>query len=146
TMRDDLLLNMIFSIVDGALYDEFQQRVYSEPELTAERVDEIFLELYQEYGYSLYDGCENEWKNISHNFEYPFYYISYAVSAIGALEIYDQCCEDWDAGLGRYLTAAAMDTEVYYYSEALEEAGFADIFDISTYADVANSLSLSLGR
>ena len=143
-IRDDLLLNMIFSVVDGALYDEFQNRVYSEPELTAEKVNRIFAELYEEYGYVPYDGYEHEWMGISHNFENPFYYISYAVSALGALEIYGLASEDWDAGLDRYLTAAAMDSEVYYYSEALEEAGFNDVFDPATYRSIAKVLEKSL--
>jgi oligoendopeptidase F len=140
-MRDDLLLNMIFSIVDGAMYDEFQQRVYSEPELTSEKVRSIFDEVYRSYGYSTYDGYENEWIGISHNFENPFYYISYAVSAVGALEIYQLCCEDMVAGVNKYLSVEALDSEVYYYSEAIDEAGLSDIFDISTYSDIADALS-----
>lgn len=138
-----VLMNMVYSIVDGALYDEFQQRVYEEEELSPERVNEIFAGLYREYGYQPYEGYETEWMGISHNFEQPFYYISYCVSALGALELYQLAEEDWPAAVDRYLTVCAMDPEAYYYSEALEEAGLADIFAPDTYVRVAEALEKS---
>ena len=143
TIRDYVLLSMVFSVVDGALYDEFQQRVYAEEDLTPQRVDEIFAQLYEEYGYEPYDGYEREWMGISHNFDSPFYYISYAVSALGALEIYGLCQEDLQAGVDQYLKVAAMDTEVYYYSEALEEAGLRDVFQADSYAGLAEALEVN---
>ncbi len=139
-MRDYTLLDLAYSVLEGALYDEFLQRVYSEENLTVERVNEIYAELYEEYGYVPYEGYETEWMYVSHNFEAPFYYISYAVSALAALEINELCLEDWDEGVDRYLTVEAMDPEVYYYSEALDEAGFSDIFDIRSYESIAAAL------
>ena len=75
-----------------------------------------------------------------HNFDYPFYYISYAVSALGALEIYSLMQTDFDAAADKYLYVCSMNTEYYYYSEALEEADFADIFDIRSFADIAGTV------
>ena len=140
TAEQILLMNMVYSIVDGALYDEFQQRVYAEENLTPERVDEIYAELYREYGYNPYSGYEREWMEVSHNFDEPFYYISYGVSALGALELWSLAQTDWDAAVDRYLTACAMDTEVWYYSEALEELGLGDVFEEETYRTVAAAL------
>lgn len=139
-----LLLNMIYSIVDGALYDEFQQRVYAEENLTVERVNEIYAGLYEEYGYEPYDGCETEWMGVSHNFDNPFYYVSYAVSAVGALELYKLMDDNWEQGLDKFLTVLAMDTEIYYYSEAIEEAGLRDLFALDTYSAIAGQLEESL--
>lgn len=137
------LMNMVESVVDGALYDEFQQRVYAEPDPTLERVNEIFAELYEDYGYEPYAGCETGWMYVSHNFDRPFYYISYCVSALGALELYRLSVEDWDAALDKYLTVCAMDTEAYYFSEALEETGLSDVFSKRTYGKVAAALEQS---
>lgn len=142
--RGYLLMNMIYSVVDGALYDEFQQRVYAEPSLTVDRVNEIYAELYEEYGYEPYEGYETEWMGISHNFESPFYYISYAVSAVGALELYNLMEDSFEQGVDKFLTICAMDTEYYYYSEALAEAGLRDIFDADTYSAIAQELDESL--
>lgn len=142
--RGYLLMNMVYSAVDGALYDEFQQRVYAEENLTVDRVNGIYAELYEEYGYEPYDGYETEWMGVSHNFENPFYYISYAVSAIGALELYKLMEDSWEQGVDKYLTVCAMDTEYYYYSEALAEAGLRDVFDLGTYSSIAQQLEESL--
>ena len=139
-VRDGELLNMVYSVVDGAMYDEFQQRVYAEPDLTGARACEIFRELYAEYGYTPYDGYEHEWMSISHNFEYPFYYISYAVSALAALEIFGTLQTDPEKAVDDYLTVEAMDGESCYFSEALSDAGLADVFDAATYKNVAGVL------
>ena len=140
-VEDFVLMDMLMGVVDGAMYDEFQQRVYAEEELSAERVCEIFAGLYEDYGYEPYEGYEYEWIYVVHNFEYPFYYISYAVSALGALEIYSLMQSDFDAAVDKYLEVCAMDTEIYYYSEALEEAGFMDIFSEESYAAIAENIN-----
>lgn len=143
-MRDQALLELALSVIEGAMYDEFQQRVYAEADLTPERVNEIYAQVYTQYGYSPYDGYESEWMYVSHNFESPFYYISYAVSALGALEINELCRSDFETGIDKYLTVLAMDPEVWYYSEALKDAGLGDIFDPETYAAAARALEGAL--
>lgn len=140
TAEKYLIWNLANSLVDGAMYDEFQQRVYAEPDISLERVNEIFLEVYSDYGYVPYEGCEQEWMYISHNFDDPFYYISYCVSALGALELYARAQEDWPGALDQYLDVLAMDSEAYYYSEALEESGLGSIFDQENYAEIASAL------
>ncbi len=146
TMKNYMLLDMAYSIVEGALYDEFQQTVYAQSDLTVEQVRDIFIELSEEYGYEVYEGSENDWIDVTHNFDSPFYYISYAVSALGALEIYDLCADDWSRGVDMYMRASAMDTEYYYYSEALEILGLPDFFSESTYRDIADAMRTALGN
>ncbi len=141
--EDYLLMDLISSVVDGAMYDEFQQRVYAEKNLTADRVCEIFTEIYVDYGYEPYEGYEYEWIYLSHNFEFPFYYISYAASALPALELYSLMQTDPEAAAEKYLQVCAMDTEYYYFSEAIDEAGFSDIFDSGLYPQLAGDI---LGR
>ncbi len=145
TMADWTLLDLALSVVDGAMYDEFQQKVFEEPDLTPERVDEIYAGLFEEYGYTPYEGYEREWMYVGHNFANPFYYISYAVSALGALEINELMSEDLGEGLDKYLTVLAMDPEIWFYSEAIEEAGLSDIFDIEAYGPIAEALGEALG-
>lgn len=143
-MRECVLMELAMSVVDGAMYDEFQQRVFAEEDLTPERVDEIFAQVYKDYGYAPYEGYEREWMTVAHNFETPFYYISYAVSALGALEINELCEEDFDAGLQKYMELLKTDPETVYYTEALEKTGLSDIFDISAYESIAGALARSL--
>lgn len=144
TIRDAVLLDLAFSVLDGALYDEFQQRVYEEPDLTPERVNEIYAGLYTSYGYEPFEGYETEWMAVSHTFTAPFYYISYAVSALGALELDGLCQEDFDAGRETYLDILAMDPEVWYCSEAMAEAGLSDPFESNAFTAAADALRLAL--
>lgn len=143
-LRDELM-NLVYSVIDGALYDEFQQRVYAEPALTAEKVYEIYADVYDGYGYSRYDGFDTEWMDISHNFDHPFYYISYSISAVSALELFVLSQEDYAAALEKYLSAAALDLELYYFTEALEEVGLGDVFDPATGAEIADGMMRFFG-
>lgn len=138
------LMSLVYSVVDGSMYDEFLQRVYSEPKLSAERVLELYCGLYTDYGYSPYPGYEYEWVDVVHNFEYPFYYISYGVSALGALEIYELMQTDWQGAVDMYMTVCGANSEIYYFSDVAESAGLADVFDPETYGKMAQSLDTAL--
>ncbi len=143
-LRSGILMNILYSVVDGAMYDEFLQRVYSEDGLTAQRAAEIFDEVYFSYGCTEYEGYEHEWMDVSHNFEYPFYYISYAVSAIPALELYVMSLDSFESAAQAYVDVAAMDCEYYYFDEALQEAGLSDVFDIESCRRIARGVAGSL--
>lgn len=139
------LMSMVYSVLDGALYDEFLQRVYAEPSLTEQRVLDIYAELYGQYGYEEYTGYEYEWVEVPHNFDYPFYYISYGVSAVSALEIYSLLLDSPELAKDTYLAVSAMDPEAYYFSDALEEAGLSDVFSDSVYELTASAVRTGLG-
>ena len=86
----DSFFNSIINVMDGAMFDEFLQRVYAEEDLTKERVCEIYAELYKEYGNDVYDGYDKEWISVPHNFDSPFYYISYCMATIPVLGLYSE--------------------------------------------------------
>ena len=111
--------------------------------MTPERADEIYGQLYLEYGYEPYEGYEREWMWVTHNFEMPFYYISYALSALSALELYELSCESLADGVDKYLAICAADTEMYYFTEFLKEHGLSDVLDPSVYAGLAENVAKS---
>ncbi len=125
-MRAMTVSNLVSSVVSGAMYDEFQQKVFAEEALTPARVNEIFLAVYKSYGGRVYSGCETQWMDVVHNFEQPMYYISYAVSALPALELFALQQESPEDALDVYLRAAAMSDEEYYLSEALSQTGLSN--------------------
>lgn len=125
-LRAETLLNLVYSVVTGAMYDEFQQKVYSEPELTKTRLLSIFREVYESYGFPVYDGCEYAWADVIHNFQQPLYYISYAVSAIPALELYVQMMDSPNEAMDTYLRVASMSDEDYFLTDALRETGLSN--------------------
>ena len=76
---------MLNSILQGTCEDEFQQKVFENPDMSLEEMNKLHGDLTEKYlGYSR----EYEWVDIHHHYEVPFYYISYATSAASALEIW----------------------------------------------------------
>ncbi len=89
-----------------ACYAEFEHRAFAEENLTAERLNEIYLECNEMFGMSmLYAGMEHllapGWIDIQHFFIAPYYVISYCVSNDAALQIYQAEQED-GSGLDLY--------------------------------------------
>ena len=65
------------------MYDEFLAEVYSDPTLSLAEINARFKDISEAYGYYYPEGQEESWfwARVPHNFQSPFYYISYAVSA-----------------------------------------------------------------
>lgn len=117
--------SLIQAIIDGCLYDEFLQKVYEHPVMTVEEMNELYVELAKGYGIKV-DG--RSWCNISHNFEMPFYYLSYSVSAVAALEIWEQSIGEQDRGIETYLDLIQAGRENGFVA-ALEKAGLRNPLD-----------------
>lgn len=125
---------MLYAILEGCIYDEFQQRVYDGDASTAEELDALFEEVCAGYGYD----PGRPWYMVSHTFGQPFYYVSYAVSAFNALEIFVDALEDPDAAKEEYLDVVATP---YGYEEMVEELGMCDAFDAEDFAQVMDAVS-----
>ena len=92
--------SMLEAIIQGCLYDEFLREVYKNPNITVEQMNELYSKLATAYGLNV-DG--RSWCNVAHNFEAPFYYISYSVSAVAAMEIWNQSLNNEEDGMQAYL-------------------------------------------
>lgn len=84
--------DVFFSIQMGCIMDELQQKVYSDLTIkNGSDVTALFESLLYEYGayreLSSYD-FKYWWANVPHTFSSPFYYISYAISALPSIEVY----------------------------------------------------------
>lgn len=127
-MRMYALLNNVYIIVEGCKEDEFQYRVYSDPDnLTVEKLNQLYYEVSEEYGDTdLYDspflasmgyGEDDEmleWVRIPHTFQSPMYYISYSVSMAGVEELRCELEEDRDEGIEKYLQLVAAGTDAEF--------------------------------
>lgn len=132
---------LVYAITDGCLYDEFQQAVYADGDMTVSEMNRLFRSLSEEYGY-VYGADSDEaynWVQVSHTFESPFYYISYATSALTALEILTRAAENFPAAADAYLALAAQ-TNVEGYRAAVEAAGFSDVFLEGAVTAIAGDL------
>lgn len=127
---------LITAIIEGCLYEEFLQQVYENPNQTVQELNELYTKLASEYGVEV-DG--RSWCEVSHNYEMPFYYLSYSVSAVAALEVWEQSLIDQEIGMQTYLSlieAARNNT----FLEALEEAGLNNPLDKETLEKVMESV------
>ncbi len=96
-------------IINQCLQDEFQQRVYEQPEMTMEDCNALWARLDREYFPDKdYDSNVNlregrGWQHIPHIYHWPFYAIDYALAEIEALGYYRWMHEDPGASWQSYL-------------------------------------------
>ena len=138
---DIILCNILDSILDGCLYDEFQTAAYEDPELTVEEMDRLFKTLSEEYGYFYEPGVEADpsWVENAHSFQSPLYFISYATSALSALDLWTLYLEAPRQARDIYLELSALSFSLPY-GAAIEEVGLRDIFEPDTIPELAEEL------
>lgn len=124
------LSDLIESVISGCIYDEFQQYVFAHPDMSVEEINRAFSRIYADYGMPYMVGRYSYlWTEVSHNFESPFYYISYAVSSMAALQIWELAERDRPAALALYneiVSRGAYDTS---YCALLESVGLKSFDD-----------------
>lgn len=140
-----LLSDILYSVVSGCLYDEFEQAVYADPDMTVSGLHKLEQRLLAEYGLSeLYDA-EPEWPYVTHLFSSPGYYISYATSAVPALDLWLRSLSDRDAAVDAYLSISAARTDAWFF-DVLYDNGLCDPTDSGDLARFAGALEQQLGK
>ncbi|MGN0613889.1 MAG: M3 family metallopeptidase, partial [Porcipelethomonas sp.] len=135
------LFDMIDSIIQGCLFDEFQRYAYMNPDCTLEELNDEYSRLCDEYGaeFAPDDPYSYDWVEISHNYDAPMYYITYATSAVSVLDLWLISMDDFEEARGIYEDIADCPTYVPYL-EAAEECGLSTIFDEDSLAEIAYQL------
>lgn len=114
----------LYTVFSGCLFDEFQRVVYADPSLTPEQISQTFVTIARSYGLrSFGKEFSHYWMQVNHNFESPFYYISYAVSMLASLQIYEMAENDWAAAAGFYNDLVSLGAFDYTYCELLDKVG-----------------------
>ena len=132
----NIVYNLLDSIIQGCLQDEFQQLAYAaakDHKLTVKELNELACRLYNEYGLETQPGAKEiySWVEIPHTYENPFYYISYATSAVNALDILSISQEDYREAVDTYMRLTALPMDIPY-QQALEQVGLHNTFDADT--------------
>lgn len=118
------LYDLLNSVIAGFMIGEFEYTVLKNIDtMTPEDVAELFEELAQAYNYDM------ELYYVSHIFEYPGYYISYGVSALAALEIWQTSLTDTEKAIELYENIARVESnsEDTRFRQSLAECGFSDV-------------------
>ncbi|WP_067847046.1 M3 family oligoendopeptidase [Alicyclobacillus mali (ex Roth et al. 2021)] len=137
------LADSVVSIAYMAAVDEFQHAVYERPEMTPADRKAKWRELeriYMNRGDEFYEGMPyleegGLWQRQLHIYNYPFYYIDYALAQVCALQYFlwmqENSAEAWES----YLRLCGLGGSRSFL-ELVSEAGLRSPFEESTLADV----------
>lgn len=132
--------NAVDSIVVGAMLDEFETSVYEQPDLTLEELNRLFGDLNSQYDQWYFtnedDGQCYGWVEVGHLFQNPLYYVSYAVSAYPALQLWLDSRTDWQGAVDCYMELSALGVS-QPYQMALETCGLESIFEENAMEEMA---------
>ncbi|MGN1003134.1 MAG: S-layer homology domain-containing protein [Oscillospiraceae bacterium] len=137
-----VIYSMLSSIVQGALYDELQQYVYATENVTLQQINEEYCRLCKEYGLIDPDDTRTEmygWVEVHHNFDSPCYYISYAVSAAGALSFWLEAQEDFYTAVDDYLAFVSLNAD-FSFQESFQVLGMENPLSPSYLAELSDAL------
>jgi M3 family oligoendopeptidase len=119
--RKDHLADALMGIPYLVSVDEFQHRVYQNPDMTPMEWRAAWHEIEKEYmPWRAYDGNEflekgGFWMQKQHIFLYPFYYIEYALSQICAFQFYLKMKQDLPSAWADYLRLCKAGGSVGYF-------------------------------
>lgn len=144
-IKNEKMLMFLNAIILGCLYNEFEAYVYENNINDSETLNKKMMSLMREYG--LVDDSDERtvlysWAETVHLFMYPFYYISYSVSAVSALDIYFAYLENEKEGKELYFE---MVSSTDSYITACQNTGVKSIFDenvIKTLAENIKNMTL----
>jgi len=141
------MLDTLDMYVQQASFAEFERIVYAAgaDALSAEYLNELSLELAEEYGY-----CEAgfeyyyamSWIDVTHFFEVPFYVITYPVSNDIAMQIYELELAESGKGLEKFLEMLPRTSG--YLFETIDSAGLESPFEPGRIQKVAEDIRKSL--
>ncbi len=131
--------------------DEFQHRVFEADKTDAKSRRKIWRELEQKYlPWRDYDGFDflkegGFWMQKQHIFLYPFYYIDYALAAMGAFEFYQKMLSDRKAAWESYLNLCKAGGSRGYF-ELLKLVGLSNPFEEGTVKKIVNAVMDEIGK
>lgn len=137
TMRYYLLCSLVGSIIDGCLFNQWQEQVYAMENPTVESINIVLAELVGEYyGECTPEDAQEVWTQVVHNYQMPMYYLSYALSAVTVLGLYSESVTDYDGAVDKYMRISA---EGIYksFAQITKECDLYDIYD----ADVLKAIA-----
>lgn len=130
----------------GCMVDEFQHKVYENPEMTPERRNELWLSLEKKYRpwidfdnlpfYSRGGG----WQRQLHIYEVPLYYIDYCMAQTVAFQFWNLSRENYAEAWKRYMTFVDK-AGTATFAELVESAGLKVPYHAGCIKEIGESIS-----
>jgi M3 family oligoendopeptidase len=121
----------------GCAVDEFQHRVYEQPDMSMEQRNQVWREIEKKYlphrNYAGNEFLENGgfWQRQSHIFSSPFYYIDYVLAQICAFQFWKRSLMDKEAAWKDYLRLCKAGGSMSFL-DLVELAGLRSPFEDGT--------------
>ena len=132
--RDMHFKDAVIFIPYGCMVDEFQEIIYSKPELTKEERLEVWRDLEKQYKPHLayendeFEGEGRRWQRQLHIYECPFYYIDYCLAQTCALQFKIMMEENYEEAWNKYL-AFARESAKDSFKNMLNNVGLKSPFE-----------------
>lgn len=141
-IRAQHLFALLSSVIEGCIQDEFQQYLYSHPEISVDEMNKAYCAIRASYGDKPEDGIDYDynWMYVMHTFNAPMYYISYATSALTALDIWTRAQSDRGDAVNKYLYFTSFGSEDYGYLELLDICGLENFTDANYIKSTAGKV------
>ncbi len=146
TARFLALGELLDALVEGCVFDEFQRQVYAQPDMTLDEIDRLFARVCAAYGQTEPRDVDYTWIYVPHTFESPLYYLSYAASALAAIQIWDLARSDFAAGVAAWKSVLEADVCREGYMTVLPACGLRTFTEPGAVAEVCQPLLEELKR
>ena len=139
-----ITMNMLKVILVAVMAGRFEIECFEHPEMSAAQMRETI----DRYASSVMEGAQElsdvssrtSWTQINHLFDAPLYYISYATSALSALDVYSEYLKDPQAGWDKYIALTHINPEMKYV-EAVSACGLHDMTKEENIREVMETLT-----
>lgn len=145
TARKYDVYTMVAGILTAAMNDEFQEKIYENPQMSVQELNELYKELAMEYGlvvespYFDMESFSMGWFTTNQYFDTPFYAIDYALSGCVAMEFLQMGLEDYTKALETYLSLVQQNSD-YDFMTVLEETGLSSPFETEQMEALAQTM------
>lgn len=145
------LLESVLFLPYGVAVDEFQQRIYEQPELKPAERNAVWKELEKVYlPTRSYDGHSyleqgSFWKRQGHIYEVPFYYIDYALAQVCAFQFWQRSEENFENAWTDYVQLCKLGGSKSFL-ELVKAANLRSPFDSHTIESIVDFIKSWLHR
>jgi oligoendopeptidase F len=131
----------------GCMIDEFQEIIYTKPELKPKERREVWKKLEKEYKPHLsYEDDKfysegRRWQMQKHVYNYPFYYIDYCLAQTCALQFKIRMDENFDEAWEKYITFS-RESAKNYFGNMLNNVGIKSPFEDGFIKELVDKIKL----
>lgn len=141
-IKKEHLSIVLNTIIDACLYDEFQEIIYKNPYMSLNDINKLFFDLEEEYGVSnkiLKDKNAPFWVLVSHNFQVPFYYLSYGLASDVSLQIWELSQDDYRKAVDVYINFLNQNTDAGF-KDVVEKVNLQSPFESGNLDEISSAL------